>query len=55
MKRLLTIIKLRWMEMELERCKQAAAQVVQMERDVLHYRIKHSADLPESMRYTWSI
>lgn len=43
------------MQMELERCKYAASQVTKMERDVLHYRIKHAANLPESMRYTWSI
>lgn len=55
MKRLLAIIKLRWMQMELERCKHAASQVTKMERDVLHFRIKNAAHLPKADQYTWSI
>lgn len=53
MRKMIAMIRVRWMKMEIERCEQTAEEINGRKRDLLHFQIKNAHLLPESMRYTF--
>lgn len=51
LRKMIAILRVKWLQIELDRCRKAARELQSMEREMLHLKLMNHEILPEEYRW----